>query len=145
MTGLWAAQRFFTWALRAGTVPVEVTADPAPVCPRVPDELVPPARHTVEQQANNPTGAEHRRLKARSRPAHGLKRHRSVKVPAAGHTFAPNLRRNRHDIAAQAPSAGRPRTAFDDSALTIRASGHRDLAPASVEKAQRDSAAPRIP
>lgn len=38
-----AARRFFTRALRAGTVPVEVTTDRAPVYPRVLDELVPSA------------------------------------------------------------------------------------------------------
>jgi hypothetical protein len=80
MTDLSAARRFFTRALRAGTVPVEVATGRAPVCPRVPDELVPSALHTVEQHANNPTGADHGRLKARPRAAHGLKRHRSVKV-----------------------------------------------------------------
>jgi transposase, IS6 family len=37
-----AARRFFTRALRSGTVPVEVTTDRASVCPRVLDELVPP-------------------------------------------------------------------------------------------------------
>ena len=31
-----AARRFFTRALRAGTVPAEVTTDRAPACPRVP-------------------------------------------------------------------------------------------------------------
>ncbi len=36
-----AARRFFTRALRAGTVPGEVTTDRAPVNPRVLDELVP--------------------------------------------------------------------------------------------------------
>jgi IS6 family transposase len=33
-----AARRFFTRALRAGTVPAEVTTDRAPVYPRVLDE-----------------------------------------------------------------------------------------------------------
>jgi transposase-like protein len=36
-----AARRFFTRALRAGTVPAEVTTDRAPACPRVLDELIP--------------------------------------------------------------------------------------------------------
>jgi transposase-like protein len=36
-----AARRFFTRALRAGAIPVEVTTDRAPVYPRVLDELVP--------------------------------------------------------------------------------------------------------
>jgi transposase-like protein len=39
-----AARRFFTRALRAGTIPAEVTTDRAPVYPRVLDELVPSAR-----------------------------------------------------------------------------------------------------
>ena len=49
-----AARRFFARALRAGTVPAEVTTDRAPVYPRVLDKLVPSALHTVEQYANNP-------------------------------------------------------------------------------------------
>ena len=43
-----AARRFFTRALRAGTVPAEVTTDQAPAYPRVLDELIPSALHTVE-------------------------------------------------------------------------------------------------
>jgi len=71
-----AARRFFTRALRAGAVPAEVTADRAPACPRVLDEMVPSALHTVGQYANNPVEADHGRLKARIRPMRGLKRHR---------------------------------------------------------------------
>jgi len=52
-----AARRFFIRALRAGTVPVEVTTDRASVYPRVLDELVPSALHTVEQYANNLWGS----------------------------------------------------------------------------------------
>jgi len=58
-----AARRFFTRALHAGTVPVEVTTDRAPVYPRVLDELVPSALHIVEQYANDPIEADHGRLK----------------------------------------------------------------------------------
>jgi len=36
-----AARHFFTRALRAGTIPVEVSTDRAHVYPRVPDELIP--------------------------------------------------------------------------------------------------------
>ncbi len=50
-----AARRFFARAMRAGTVPVEVTTDRAPVYPRVLDELVPSALHVAEQYANNPS------------------------------------------------------------------------------------------
>ena len=71
-----AARRFFVRALRAGTIPVEVTTDRAPVYPRVLDELVPSALHSVEQHADNPIETDHGRLKARVRPMRGLKRHR---------------------------------------------------------------------
>jgi transposase-like protein len=69
-----AARRFFTRALRAGTVPAEVTIGRAPAYPRVLDELVSSALHTIEQYANNPIEADHGRLKARLRPMRGLKR-----------------------------------------------------------------------
>jgi transposase, IS6 family len=48
-----AARAFFARALRCATAPVEVTTDRAPVYPRVVHELVPRARHVVEQYANN--------------------------------------------------------------------------------------------
>jgi transposase-like protein len=86
--------RFFTRALRAGTVPAGVTTDRAPVYPRVLDELVPSAPHTVEQHANNPTETGHGRLKARLQPMRGLKRHRSARILATGHAFVQNLRRH---------------------------------------------------
>jgi transposase-like protein len=114
-----AARRFFTRALRAGIVPAEVTTDRAPVCPRVPDELVPSALHTVEQHANNPIETDHGRLKAPLQPMRGLKRHRSARVLAAGHAFVQNLRRGHYDIAPETPSHHRPRIVFDDLALTI--------------------------
>jgi transposase-like protein len=40
-----AARRFFTRALRVGTVPAEVTTDRAPTYPRVLDRLIPPELH----------------------------------------------------------------------------------------------------
>jgi transposase, IS6 family len=106
-------------ALRAGTVPVEVTTDRASVYPRVLDELVPSALHTLEQYANNPVEADHGRLKARLRPMRGLKRHHSARILAAGHAFVQNLRRGHYDIATDVPSHHRLRVAFDDLALTI--------------------------
>jgi hypothetical protein len=78
-----AARRFFTQAMGAGTVPVEVTTDRAPVYPRVLDELAPSALRTFEQYANNPIEADHGRLKARLRPMRGLKRHSSARILAA--------------------------------------------------------------
>jgi len=106
-------------ALRTGVVPVEVTTDRAPVCPRVLDELVPSALHTVEQHANNPIEADHGWLKARLGPMRGLKRHRSARILAAGHAFVQNLRRGHYDIAPEAPDRHRLRVAFDVLALTI--------------------------
>jgi len=114
-----AARRFFTRALRAGTIPAEVTTDRAPVYPRVLDELAASALHTVEQYANNPIEADHGRLKARLRPMRGLKQHRSARILAAGHAFVQNLRRGHYDIATHAPSRHRLRIAFDDLAIAI--------------------------
>ena len=114
-----AARRFFARALRAGTIPVEVTTDRAPVYPRVLDEQVPSALHTVEQYANNPIEADHGRLKARLRPMRGLKRHRSARTLAAGHAFVQNLRRGHYDIATDVSARHRLRIAFDDLAISI--------------------------
>ena len=79
-----AARRSFSRVLRAGAAPAEVTTDRAPVYPRVLDELVPSALHTVEQYANNPIETDHGRLKAQLRPMRGLKRQRSARILAAG-------------------------------------------------------------
>ena len=114
-----AARRFLTSALRAGIVPAKVTTDRAPVYPRVLDELVPSALHTVEQYANNPIETDHGRLKARLRPMRGLKRHRAARILAAGHAFVQNLRRGHYDIAIDVPGRHRPRIAFNDLAITI--------------------------
>ena len=114
-----AARRFFSRALRAGTVPVEVTTDRAAVYPRVLDELIPSALHIVEQYANNPIETDHGRLKARLRPMRGLKRHRSARILAAGHAFVQNLRRGHYDITTDVPSRHRLRVAFDDLVLAI--------------------------
>jgi transposase, IS6 family len=83
------------------------------------DELIPSARHTVEQYANNPVEADHGRLKARFRPMRGLKRHRSARILAAGHAFVQNVRRGHYDIATDTSGHHRLRAAFDDLALTI--------------------------
>ena len=63
-----AARCFFTQALRVGAIWAEVTTDRCPAYPRVLDELIPPALHTVGQYANNPVEPDHGRLKARLRP-----------------------------------------------------------------------------
>ena len=104
---------------RAGAIPVEVTTDRAPAYPRVLDELIPSALHTVEQYANNPVEADHGRLKARLRPMRGLKRHRSTRILSAGHAFIQNLRRGHYDIATDVPARHRLRKIFDEFALPI--------------------------
>ena len=85
-----AARRFFTRALRAGTLPAELTTDRAPAYPRVLDELIPSALRTVQRYANNPVETDHGPLKARLRPMRGLKRHRSARILATGHAFMQN-------------------------------------------------------
>jgi transposase, IS6 family len=114
-----AARRFFARALRAGTIPAEVTTDRAPAYPRVLDELLPSALHTVEGYANNPVEADHGRLKSRLRPMRGLKRHRSARILAAGHAFVQNIRRGHYELAADVPAHHRIRTAFDQLAIVI--------------------------
>jgi transposase, IS6 family len=104
--------------MRAGTIPVEVTTDRAPVYPRVLDELVPSAVHVAEQHANNPVEADHGRLGPRLRPMRGLKRHRSARILAAGHAFIQNLRRG-HEIATDVPAHHRLRVAFHSLAAII--------------------------
>ena len=84
-----AARRFFNRALRTGTIPAEVTPDRAPAYPRVLDELIPSALHTIERYANNPVETDHGRLKARLRPMRGLKRRRCPRPPPAPRSLRP--------------------------------------------------------
>jgi IS6 family transposase len=114
-----AARRFFTRALRAGTIPAEVTTDRALAYPRVLDELIPSALHTVERYANNPAETDHGRLKARLQPMRGLKRHRSARIISTGHAFMQNLRRGHYELAADIPARHRFRAAFDQLTMTI--------------------------
>jgi transposase, IS6 family len=109
-----------TRALRAaGTVPAEVTTDRAPAYPRVLDELIPAALHTVQRYTNNPVEADHGRLKARLRPMRGLKRRRSARIISAGHAFVQNLRRRHYELATDDPAHHRIHEAFDQLAMTI--------------------------
>ena len=114
-----AARWFFTRALRAGTIPAEVTTDRAPAYPRVLDELIPTALHTVERYANNPVEADHGRLKARLRPMRGLKRHRSGRIISAGHAFVQNLRSGHYELATNISARHRTRAAFDQLTMAI--------------------------
>ena len=89
-----AAERaLVTRALRFGPAPVEVTTDRASVHPRVIDDLVPAARHVLEQHTNNVVEADHGPLKAPLRPMRGVKTISSLPTTSAGHAFVQNLRR----------------------------------------------------
>src|SRR5450755_2286377 len=140
-----AARRFFTRALRAGTIPAEVTTDRAPAYPRVLDELIPSALHTVERYANNPVEADHGRLKARLRPMRGLKRRRSARTLAAGHAFVQNLRRGHYELATRhsrpPPDPPRLRAAHHDHLTSEPA---RVIAVASPPMAHRNTAAEAV-
>ena len=114
-----AAPALFTRVVSVGPVPVEVTTDRGPVYSRVLDELVPAARHVLEQYATNVVAADHGRLKARPRPMRGLTRLRSARIIAAGHAVLQNLRRGHHDVLADQPPLAHVRTAFDQLALCI--------------------------
>ena len=114
-----AARRFFTRALRSGTVPAEVTTDRAPAYPRVLDEPIPSALHTTGRYANNRVEADHGRLKARLRPMRGLKCLRSARIVSAGHALVQNLRRGHYEIATDLPARHQLRTAFDQLAIAI--------------------------
>jgi len=107
-----AARAFFARALKSGSPPVEVTTDRAPVYPRVLDELVPGARHVLEQYANNRVESDRARLKARLRPMRGLKTVRSLDTIAAGHAFVQNLRRGHYEHTADVPAHDRARVAL---------------------------------
>ena len=108
-----AARRFFTRALRTGTVPAEVTTDRAPAYPRV---LGAAHRRAAREQ---PDRVRSRAAEGPAPPMRGLKRHRSARILAAGHAFAKNLRRDHYDIATDVPGRHRLRIAFDDLAITI--------------------------
>jgi transposase-like protein len=114
-----AARAFFIRALKSGPSPVEVTTDRAPLYPRVIDDLVPAARHVLEQYANNRVEADHARLKARLRPMRGMKTMRSLRTVAAGHAFVQNLRRGHYEITVDVRAHDRVRVAFTDLARCL--------------------------
>ncbi len=107
-----AARAFFTRALTFGPAPTEITTDRAPVYPRVIDELVPAARHVLEQYANNVVECDHGRLKARLRPMRGIKTVRSLRLIAAGHALVQNVRRGHYALAVDQPIHDLVRNAF---------------------------------
>jgi DDE domain len=85
-------------ALNTARRPTEVTTDRAPAYPRVLDEVVPAAWHTVEQYANNPIETDHGRLQARTRLMRGVRRIRGAQVVSGGHAFVQNLRHGHYEL-----------------------------------------------
>ena len=113
-----AARTSFARA-QSGPSPVEVTTDRAAVHPRLIDEILPAARHVVEQYANNGVEADHGRLQARLRPMRGLKTIRSLRTVAAGHAVVQNLRRGHYQLTAHLHTHDRVRVAFAELAFAI--------------------------
>jgi IS6 family transposase len=114
-----AARAFFTHALGHGLAPVQVTTDRAPVYPRVIADLVPAARHVLQQSSNNAVEADLGRLKIRPRPMRGLNTIRSLRTVAAGHAFVQNLRRGHYELAVDVPVRDHVRVAFVELALRL--------------------------
>jgi IS6 family transposase len=114
-----ATRRFFARALEHGSRPAAVTTDRAPAYPRVLDELLPGARHIVEQYANNPIEADHGRLKSRRRPMRGLKRLASARVISSGHALVQNLRRGHYELGLDVDRKHRLPAAFAELVLAI--------------------------
>jgi IS6 family transposase len=100
-------------------IPTEVVTDAAPVYPAVLEELVPAARHHVEQHADNPIDADHGQLKRRPEPMRGLQTDRSAQLVITGHAFIQKLRRGHDELATQARSALRIAAAFTELAPAI--------------------------
>jgi len=115
-----AARWFFHRAFVTLKVkPSEVVTDKAPTYPRVLDELVPTARHHVEQYENNRIEADHSRLKHRLRPMRGLRTDHSAQVIIAGLAFVQNFRRGHYELATDVPRLLRVAAAFNELAKSI--------------------------
>ena len=80
------------------------------------EELVPAARHVLEQYTNNRVESDHCRLKARLRPMRGLKIIGSLRTIAAGHAFVQNLRRGHYALSVDLPAHARVRVALGELA-----------------------------
>ncbi len=115
-----AARLFFSRAMATTHIePTDVVTDRAPAYPRVLDDLLPGARHDVEQYANNVIEADHGRLKARLRPMRGLKTAASTRRVSLGHALVQNLRRGHYELGVELPANRRLATAFAELARVI--------------------------
>jgi transposase, IS6 family len=114
-----AAERFFTTALQAHGLPVEVITDRAPPLRAAIDELIPAALHNTDRYANNRMECDHGQPKAWLRPMRGLKRDHTAHVIMRGHAFMPNIRRGNDELGIEADPHHRVATAFAELARTI--------------------------
>jgi IS6 family transposase len=68
---------------------------------------------------NNPTEADHGRLKSRLRPMRGLKQLRCARVISAGHAFVQNLRCGHYELAFEEPPTLRMAAVLAELAVAI--------------------------
>jgi hypothetical protein len=101
------------------TLSTKTATDVAAVYPAVLADLLPAAWHHVEQYANNPVEADHRRLKHRLRPMRGLRTDRTAQTVITGHGFVQNLRRGHYEIATDTPPRLRLAAVFAELATAI--------------------------
>ena len=73
----------------------------------------------MEQYANNPIEADHGRLKAWTRPMHGLKRLGCAQTVCSGHAFVQNLRRGHYELGLDTVPGHRLEAIFSELALAI--------------------------
>jgi len=110
-----SARAFFEHAIScAGTAPVEVVTDRAPVYPKLIEEVFPAAWHHNERYGNNKIEADHGQLKRRLRPMQHLRNDRTATVIIRGHAFIQNLRRGHYHLTADIPTRLRLAEAFDE-------------------------------
>jgi hypothetical protein len=107
-----------TRALRAGTVPAEVTTDRTPAYPRVLDDWSRSAAH--RRAACEQPGRGRSRSAQGPAPADAGPETASPSVDSRRrHALVQNLRRDHYEIATDVPSRHRLRIAFDDLAVAV--------------------------
>src|SRR5205085_9568925 len=114
-----ATERCFARAPEHGLSGHEVTTGHAPACPQVVAELVPAGCHVTEKYGNNPSEADHGRLKSRLRAMRGLKQLRCARVITAGHAFIQNIRRGHYELGTEQAVNLRVSAAFDELVMAI--------------------------
>ena len=114
-----AARRFFTGALAGATSPTEVSTDRAPAYPRIAEDLLPGALHSIVKVREHRVEADAGRLNAQLRLIRGSKTVRSLQIVATGHAFIQKLRRGHYEFATEATARDRVAVALTELALAI--------------------------